>query len=88
MTEKRLETKVLHSGYAGEPQFGARAVPIYETASFLFGTAEEAARRFSEHDINKIYTRIGNPTVAVLRKDLPIWMRGWLLYAMHPEWEL
>ena len=70
MTEKRLETKVLHSGYAGEPQFGARAVPIYETASFLFGTAEEAARRFSEHDINKIYTRIGNPTVAVLEQRL------------------
>ncbi len=70
MAEKKLETKALHSGYKGEPQFGARAVPIYETSSFLFGTADEAARRFSEHDINKIYTRIGNPTVAVLEERL------------------
>ncbi len=68
--ERKLETKVIHSGYNGESQFGAAATPIYETAAYLFGTADEAARRFSEHDINRIYTRLGNPTVSVLEQRL------------------
>ncbi len=67
MSEKkfRFETLQIH---AGQPidETGSRAVPIYQTTSYVFESAEQAAGRFALTDIGNIYTRLTNPTTAVV----------------------
>ncbi|MCU1432567.1 MAG: bifunctional o-acetylhomoserine/o-acetylserine sulfhydrylase [Actinotalea sp.] len=57
-----FETRQIHAGQAADPATGARALPIYQTTSFVFPDAASAAARFALQDLGPIYTRIGNPT--------------------------
>ncbi len=61
-TEWAFETQQIHAGQAPDPTTGARALPIYQTTSFVFKDTDEAAARFALADLGPIYTRIGNPT--------------------------
>lgn len=62
------DTLSLHAGYRPEPQHGARAVPIYETTAYVFEDADHAAALFNLERAGHIYSRISNPTVAVLEE--------------------
>ena len=57
-----FETTQIHVGQNVDGDTGARALPIYQTTSFVFDSAETAANRFGLSDLGPIYTRIGNPT--------------------------
>jgi O-acetylhomoserine (thiol)-lyase len=63
-----LETIALHAGQHPDPVFGARAVPIYQTTSFVFRGVDHAASLFNLERAGHIYSRISNPTVAVLEE--------------------
>jgi O-acetylhomoserine (thiol)-lyase len=63
-----FETKMLHAGQVPDPYVGARAVPIYQTTSYVFGDADEAAHLFELKQYGNIYSRISNPTTAVLEE--------------------
>ena len=65
-----LQTLALHAGQAPEGPSGARAVPIYQTTSFVFRDVEHAARLFALQEPGYIYTRIMNPTTDVLENRL------------------
>jgi O-acetylhomoserine (thiol)-lyase len=64
----KRETLAIHAGYDGEPETKAVAVPIYQTVAFEFDSAEHGAALFNLEVPGNIYTRIGNPTNAVLEK--------------------
>lgn len=66
----RLETLSLHAGQTADPTTGARAVPIYQTTSYSFDSVDDAAAMFNLERPGHIYTRISNPTVAVLEERL------------------
>ncbi len=66
----RAETIVLHEGWSGDPETHACAVPIYQTAAFTFDSADHGAALFNLDVPGNIYTRIGNPTSAVLEARL------------------
>ena len=57
-----FETRQIHAGQQPDSATGARSLPIYQTTSFVFPSAESAANRFALAEIAPIYTRIGNPT--------------------------
>ena len=63
-------TKALHAGQEADPATNARAVPIYQTTSYVFDSAEHAANLFGLKEFGNIYTRIMNPTTDVLEKRL------------------
>lgn len=65
----KFETLQIHAGHIPD-KTGARAVPIYQTSSFLFADAEEAADLFALKKAGNIYTRLGNPTTAVLEERI------------------
>ena len=68
MTQKNysFETLQVHAGQVPDPVTGARAVPIYQTTAFVFDSAEQAAGRFALTDAGNVYTRLTNPTTAVV----------------------
>ena len=59
---------MLHAGQIPDPYVGARAVPIYQTTSYVFSDADEAANLFELKEYGNIYSRISNPTTAVLEE--------------------
>src|SRR4051794_5460450 len=61
-------TLAVHGGQAPDPTTNSRAVPIYQTTSYLFNDADHAARLFALQEFGNIYSRIMNPTVDVLEK--------------------
>ena len=63
-------TLALHAGQVPDPTTNARAVPIYQTSSYTFNSAEHAANLFSLKEMGNIYTRLMNPTTDVLEKRL------------------
>jgi O-acetylhomoserine (thiol)-lyase len=65
-----FETLSLHAGQHPDPVTGARAVPIYQTTSFVFQDVDHAAALFNLERAGHIYTRISNPTTAVLEERL------------------
>lgn len=65
-----FETRMVHAGHIPDAVVGARAVPIYQTTSFVFDDTEMAAQLFALKQYGNIYTRIGNPTTAVLEERL------------------
>src|SRR5579871_4796084 len=65
-----FETLSLHAGQHPDPATGARAVPIYQTTSFVFQDTDHAAALFNLERAGNIYTRISNPTIAVLEERL------------------
>ena len=71
MPTKRLDTLALHAGQeAPDPTTGARAVPIYQTTSFVFKSTEHAANLFALKEFGNIYTRIMNPTTDVFERRI------------------
>src|SRR3984957_19206122 len=66
--KQHLATLAVHGGQTPDPTTGARAVPIYQTTSFVFQDADHAARLFSLQEFGNIYTRIMNPTTDVFEK--------------------
>ena len=66
----RFETLQLHAGQKPDPATGARAVPIYQTTSYVFEDSDHAARLFDLKEFGNIYTRIMNPTTAVFEERL------------------
>ena len=65
-----FETLSLYAGHHPDPQTGSRAVPIYQTTSFLFQDTDHAAALFNLERSGHLYSRISNPTVAVLEERL------------------
>jgi O-acetylhomoserine (thiol)-lyase len=71
MSERRLDTIVVHAGQeTPDPTTGARAVPIYQTSSYVFRDTEHAASLFALKEFGNIYTRIMNPTTDVFEKRI------------------
>jgi O-acetylhomoserine (thiol)-lyase len=65
-----FSTLAIHAGAKPDPTTGARATPIYQTTSFVFDDVEHAASLFGLQAFGNIYTRIGNPTNAVLEERI------------------
>lgn len=65
-----FRTRALHAGGSPDPVTGARAVPIYQTTSFVFEDAADAAALFALQKYGNIYSRIANPTVASLEERI------------------
>ncbi|EKE73790.1 O-acetylhomoserine aminocarboxypropyltransferase [Oceanibaculum indicum] len=66
----RFDTLSLHAGQQPDPTTGARAVPVYQTTSYVFKDVDHAAALFNLERSGHIYSRISNPTVAVLEERL------------------
>ncbi|MDC7123701.1 bifunctional o-acetylhomoserine/o-acetylserine sulfhydrylase [Cellulomonas fimi] len=65
-----FETRQIHAGQAPDASTGARALPIYQTTSYVFDSAQQAADRFALKELGPIYTRIGNPTTEVVENRI------------------
>jgi O-acetylhomoserine (thiol)-lyase len=70
ISKQHLATIAVHGGQAPDPATGARAVPIYQTTSYVFQDADHAARLFGLQEFGNIYTRIMNPTTDVFEKRI------------------
>src|SRR5215212_879099 len=70
MSTPHFATLAVHGGQKPDPTTKARAVPIYQTTSYLFDNADHAARLFALQEFGNIYSRIMNPTVDVLEKRI------------------
>ena len=66
----RFDTLALHAGQVPDPTTGARAVPLYQTTSYVFKSAEHAANLFALKEFGNIYTRLMNPTTDVFEKRI------------------
>lgn len=71
-TNYRPETLCLHGGQSPDPTTNARAVPLYQTTSYVFNDTEHAARLFGLQEFGNIYTRLMNPTTDVLEKRVAL----------------
>lgn len=65
-----FETRQIHAGQQADPTTGARALPIYQTTSFVFNDTDHAANLFALKDFGNIYTRIMNPTTDVVEQRM------------------
>jgi O-acetylhomoserine (thiol)-lyase len=65
-----FRTRALHAGGTPDPETGARAVPIYQTTSFVFEDTADAANLFALQKYGNVYSRIGNPTVAAFEERI------------------
>jgi O-acetylhomoserine (thiol)-lyase len=70
LSDYGFNTLSVHAGAAPDPTTGARATPIYQTTSFVFDDVDHAASLFGLQTFGNIYTRIGNPTQAVLEERM------------------
>ena len=61
---------MLHAGHVPDPYVGARAVPIYQTTSYVFEGADQAAHLFELKQYGNMYSRISNPTTAVFEERM------------------
>ncbi len=66
----RPDTLSLHAGQRPDPVHGARAVPIYQTTSYVFRDTDQAAALFNLERAGHLYSRISNPTTAVLEERI------------------
>jgi hypothetical protein len=66
----KFDTLALHAGQQPDPTTGARAVPIYQTTSYVFDDADQAAALFNLERAGQLYSRISNPTVAVFEERM------------------
>jgi len=71
-----FDTLALHAGHTPDAETGARAVPIWQTTSYVFKDTDHAARLFALQEFGNIYTRIMNPTTDVLEKRVAALERG------------
>ncbi len=70
MSTQKLATQTLHAGHDVQQNGGTRAVPIYQTTSYVFNNSEHAANLFSLKELGFIYTRLNNPTNQILQDRL------------------
>ena len=70
MSNLKFETNALHAGHDVTKHAGTRAVPIYQTSSYVFNNSEHAANLFSLSEAGYIYTRLNNPTNDILEQRL------------------
>jgi len=70
------ETLAIHAGQIPDAATGARALPIYQTTSFVFDSADHAASLFNLQTFGNVYSRLSNPTVAVLEERVAALERG------------
>ncbi|ARD47215.1 methionine gamma-lyase [Sporosarcina sp. P37] len=70
------ETAVIHEGYNSKEHQGSLAVPLYQTSTYVFDSAEQGERRFAGEETGNIYSRLGNPTVAVLEERIAAMEEG------------
>ena len=70
MTTSHFETLQLHAGQSPDPVTNSRAVPIYQTSSYVFNNAEHGANLFGLKEFGNIYTRLMNPTTDVFEKRI------------------
>lgn len=70
MSTHKLETNALHAGHDVKANAGTRAVPIYQTTSYVFNNSDHAANLFSLQELGFIYTRLNNPTNQILQDRL------------------
>ena len=70
-----FSTKLIHAGEI-EDQFGSATVPIYQTSTFAFSSADEGAKCFAGESNGYIYTRIGNPTIDALERQIAVLENG------------
>ena len=75
-TKTRFDTLALHAGQRPDAQFGARATPIYQTASYVFTDSEHAASLFNMERPGHAYSRLSNPTCAVLEERIAALEQG------------
>ncbi|MGG0644769.1 PLP-dependent transferase [Sporosarcina gallistercoris] len=77
MNEKiHKDTATVHTGYDSNSHHGSLAVPLYQTSTYEFDTAEQGARRFAGEEGGGIYSRLGNPTVRVLEERMTMLENG------------
>ena len=86
MSDYKFDTLSLHAGQTPDERHGSRAVPIHQTTSYMFENTEQAAALFNMEVGGHIYSRLTNPTVAVLEQGSPpltaapqrwLFRRGW-----------
>jgi len=82
MSEQGFATRAVHAGAAPDPATGARATPIYQTTSYVFDDVDHAARLFGLQEFGNIYSRIMNPTQAVLEERIAALEGGTAALAM------
>nr|WP_328698742.1 bifunctional o-acetylhomoserine/o-acetylserine sulfhydrylase [Brevibacterium rongguiense] len=70
MSDLSFETRQIHAGQEPDSATGARALPIYQTTSFVFDSAQTAADRFALADLGPIYSRLGNPTLEAVENRI------------------
>src|SRR5699024_5940507 len=70
MSNKKLETDVVHHGYYAKEMLGSLAVPSYQTSTFEFNSSAHRSIYFSGEDSVYMYSRLGNPTVHVLEESI------------------
>ena len=70
MSTLKLATNALHAGHDVKANGGTRAVPIYQTSSYVFNNSDHAANLFSLKELGFIYTRLNNPTNQILQDRL------------------
>ncbi|HLH55493.1 MAG TPA: O-acetylhomoserine aminocarboxypropyltransferase/cysteine synthase family protein [Verrucomicrobiae bacterium] len=68
--KQNLSTLALHAGQVPDPTTGARAVPIYQTSSFVFKSSDHAANLFALKEFGNVYTRLMNPTTDVFEQRI------------------
>ena len=73
----KFDTLSLHAGQRPDPATGARAVPVYNTTSFVFPDTDFAAGLFNLEQAGHLYSRISNPTNAVLEGRIAALEGGW-----------
>lgn len=86
MPKRSIYTEAIHAGEEPDPTTKALSTPIYQTSTFVFSNAQEAARIFAGEQEGYVYTRWGNPTLAALERKmatlegarpLSLLARGW-----------
>ena len=70
MSTQKFETLALHAGHDVQQTLGTRAVPIYQSSSYVFNNSDHAANLFSLKELGFIYTRLNNPTNQILQDRL------------------
>jgi methionine-gamma-lyase len=76
MNTKRFETEVIHKGYSALQHHGSLSPPIFQTSTFVFDKAETGEQRFAGEEEGYIYSRLSNPTVAMLEERIACMENG------------
>ncbi|MEC2070680.1 methionine gamma-lyase [Alkalihalophilus marmarensis] len=74
--EQGFQTLAVHKGYKPDPLTGSLALPIHQTSTFVFPSAETGGRRFAGEEEGYVYSRLGNPTVTALEEKIAALEKG------------